>query len=164
MFELQKDQSHPVISLVFQLLMVPLVTLMVTRPLFFCTGVLFGVPPPRGTIRASDVRDVVVIVIVLLTVGFLLGRFVRIHLPSVRPVGLWIWPLPVGLFVYGFAKFWNHPLLHDRVLTLHFQGTLNADEGLQYLFATLPAFSNIGYSLGLLVSKASSIVFRGETT
>ena len=78
-----------------------------------------------------------------------------VFVPSAALFGV---PAAPGLFGAGELRSLRPAGIADVVITvitlIFFQGTIGADEGLQFVFGTIPAFSTTGYSLGILYSRS----------
>jgi len=161
-FELVERRPNQLMVFLLSSFTVPIMVGLLSNIVFVPSAALFGVPASPGllgapalrSLRPARIADVVITVITLLGLGFGAGCLVARRLSSAISSFLWIWLIPVALFANGFIHPWRHPFVHDRAVTIFFQGTAGADEGLQFVFGTIPAFSSTGYSLGILFSRS----------
>jgi hypothetical protein len=155
-FEPREQRKNPMLLFLIQSIAVPIMVGLLTGPIFVVSAALFGIPPRAALMGNAGIQsqrltrpmDVVLTIVVILAIGFFVGRFAGRRWPDAISSGTWIWVIPVVAFAYSLSSGWHHPLVRDHVLALYFQGTIGSDEGLQFLFSTLPAFSSLGYSLG----------------
>lgn len=131
--------------IVQQILLYPVIFL-VTEPIMKSYG--SSLTNPHGLDGRSNIPDAVVCAIVSAALGFGLASFRK----SLSRSGCWIWVLPTALFIE--ALLWK-PSGGAGVLSNDpnplFYATA-ANEGIVVMLLTLPMFSCIGYSLGMLIS------------
>ena len=93
--------------------------------------------------RGGVSRDPIVCLFVGIAIGWIVGRTA----PSSVPIGRWIWVLPAFVVFPGMA---SEEFSSQLVpwLPEYFFAT-GSNEGLAVFFGMLPAFSALGYSIGM---------------
>jgi hypothetical protein len=126
----------PIAFIVQQILIFP-ITFLLTGPIMRIYG--SSLTNSHGPDGRSNIPDAVVCAIVAGTLGFGLASFRK----TLAHSGCWIWVLPTTLFIWAILGDGPNPFFYATA----------ANEGLGVMFFTLPTFSCIGYSLGMLISR-----------
>jgi hypothetical protein len=163
MFEVAERKPNSLWIFLLSSATVPPIVGLISDLVFVPSAALLGIPASAGltggsglaTIRPTHWSDVAVTAVTLTGTAFGLGSIVGRRWPWLIRAGRWIWALPLILFLSEFSRIASHASLNET-FGMFFQGTLGADEGLQYLVCTIPALSTIGYALGLQVHVEKS--------
>ena len=141
--EPRPDIAGSVSRYVGQVLAAPVVAGLISVPVFALYDRLTGPLPGAG----AGLWDSAGLVL-LFGIGFVVGRCAGLRWPGLCPTGLWVWVPPICVSVADFVGAWISPYERPQALSMFFRST-GAHEGLVRFVGTDPAFSLLGYSLGV---------------
>jgi hypothetical protein len=158
MFEERAKQRSKTSWFLLQSVFVPLIAGFASAWLFVIFAAFIGLPAKPVLIagpitrRSSMTGDILISTLTLMAAGFVLSYVVANRWRSAISTGIWIWVLPSVLFAQAFVGSWNHPFITRRsLLANYFQGLGGGGEGLHFAALTVPTFTTLGYSIGLMV-------------
>jgi len=139
-----QERPAPVGAFIDQLMLVPIAIGILSLPLSrICSALIHALS------SAEEASPLEALNVVLLTaIGWCLGLLVSKHETAWRDAGRFIWVVPVGFFLFAFIVDTLSPPPSVDVVANYFYPS-GSDEGFTRLLVTDPAFSTIGYSLGL---------------
>jgi hypothetical protein len=147
MFETIESRPSRIVLYFVQLLAVPIVVGILSMPVFALYDRLTKSLPGAS----AGVWDVAGLIL-LFGIGVVLGRFVSCYWDSLAPSGVWVWVPLACLSIWDFVGDWLNPYEHAEAFSIAFR-SVGGHEGMVRFIGTDPAFSLMGYSLGLYLTR-----------